>query len=358
MHIIGHLDMDAFFAAIEERNNPQFAGLPIVVGADPEGGQGRGVVSTANYAARAYNIRSAQPIRAAWQASEAAARRGLPRAVFLPGNFKTYGAVSHRIMAAIRQYSLLVQQRSVDEAYFDLTHAGTFRAAAAIARRLKDGILRTEGLTASVGLGPNELIAKIASDYRKPNGLTVVPPAAVPSFLNPLPLRAIPGIGPKAGQRLARCGLRLISDALPLPRADLQRILGHAWGDDLYDKLRGRGSESLASDGPAKSIGHNCTLRSDSLDPRLLIPQLTELCQRVSGRLTKDGFTSYRTVVLTVRLADFTTCTRARTLRRRARGEAPLIRTALRLLLPFLDRRENPHHKLIRLLGIRVEKMK
>ena len=178
MRIIGHLDMDAFFAAIEERDHPELKGRPVVVGADPAGGKGRGVVATANYPARVYGIHSAMPISRAWQLAEAARRRGRPATAFVRGSHRKYGEVSGRIMAILHHFAPVVEEASIDEAYLDLSFAGSFEAAAEICRSIKAEILAKERLTASMGLGPNKMVAKIASDFQKPDGLTVVTPEA------------------------------------------------------------------------------------------------------------------------------------------------------------------------------------
>jgi len=203
MRIIGHLDMDAFFAAIEERDHPELKGRPLVVGADPAGDLGRGVVSTANYPARAYGIHSAMPISTAWRLAEAARRRGRPATVFVPGSHRKYGQVSARIMAILHQFAPVVEGAGIDEAYFDLSFTGSYDRAADLARQIKAAILAQERLTASIGIGPNKMVAKIASDFQKPDGLTVVTAAEAEDFLAPLAVRKIPGIGPKTEQSLA-----------------------------------------------------------------------------------------------------------------------------------------------------------
>jgi DNA polymerase IV (DinB-like DNA polymerase) len=193
MRIIGHIDMDAFYAAVEERYHPELRGRPVVVGADPKGGRGRGVVTAANYAARKYGIRSALPISRAWRLAEAARRKGEPEAVFVRGDRSLYREVSGRIMAIIAQGADAFEEASIDEAYVDLSSLGGMERGEAHARALKERIFEREGLTCSVGLGPNKLVAKIASDARKPDGLTVVRPAEVQAFLDGLRIRVIPG---------------------------------------------------------------------------------------------------------------------------------------------------------------------
>jgi len=348
--------MDAFFAAIEERDHPELQGLPIVVGADPAQGKGRGVVSTANYAARQYGIHSALPISQAWRFSEQARRQGKPGAVFLGVNYRRYREVSARIMALVRRHSPLVEEASIDEAYFDLSNAGSFGRAAAICRQIKKEIKDQERLTASIGLGPNKLVAKIASDYRKPDGLTIVTPEEAEDFLEPLPVRKIPGIGPKAEQRLARQGIRIVRDLKKFSPEELQGWFGK-WGPELYDRIRGRHEAPLQEEYEPKSVGEQETFGTDTLDLQFLFDRLLHMCRHVRQRLLAEGFKTFRTVVVTVRFADFDTHSRAQTLTAATASLDRLRFTAMKLFMPFLDHRENPRRKLIRLLGVRLEKL-
>ncbi len=354
--IILHLDMDAFFAAVEERDEPRFARRPLVVGADPKGGKGRGVVSTANYAARKYGIHSAMPISEAWRRAEAAKKQGEPEAVFLGGSFKKYAEVSERIMALLRARAVIVEQVSVDEAFADISEMGNFGSAEKFARELKTEIQKKERLTCSVGIGPNKLIAKIASDRQKPNGLTVVGPELVEGFLAPLPIRVIPGIGPKTGAALARKGITTIAELQKLPLEVLVADFGK-WGSDLYGKARGEDDSPVEERGEAKSVGEQETFEEDTKDMNILTARLKSLASEVHRRFTKDGFKTFRTVVFTVRFADFETKSRAHTLSEPAHTRESLEFEALKLLLPFIDRRENPKGKKIRLIGVRVEKL-
>ena len=228
MHIIAHIDMDAFFAACEERYNPQFRGLPIVVGADPRQGRGRGVVSTSSYAARTFGIRSAMPISQAWRLAEEARLRGEPATIFLSDNYALYSEISERIMEIIRSARLNFsgknlggfEQASVDEAYlqweFKIQNS-EFRVdpwseAERRAKEIKKKIFEQEGLTCSIGIGPNKLVAKIASDFQKPDGTTIVRSDEVGTFLAPLSIRVIPGIGPKTEFELNRHGIQTIGE--------------------------------------------------------------------------------------------------------------------------------------------------
>jgi DNA polymerase IV (DinB-like DNA polymerase) len=356
MRIIAHLDMDAFFAAVEERDHPELKGLPLVVGADPDRGKGRGVVSTANYAARKYGIHSALPISTAWRLSEKAQRQGQPGAVFLGVNYRRYREISERIMALVRRHSPLVEEAGIDEAYFDLSGAGSFEGAAEICRQLQKEIREQERLTASVGLAPNKLVAKIASDFQKPDGLTIVTPEEAEGFLEPLGVRKIPGIGPKTEKRLAQEGIRFVRDLKKFSPEELQSRFGK-WGPELYDRVRGRHDSPLREEYEPKSVGEQETFGEDTRDLNLIFDCLLAMCGSVWKRLLAEGFGTFRTVVVTVRFADFDTHSRSHTLTAATDSPARLRFTAMKLLMPFLDRRENPRRKLLRLIGVRLEKL-
>ena len=357
MRIIGHLDMDAFFAAIEERDHPELEGKPIVVGADPKGGRGRGVVSTANYKAREYGIHSALPISIAWRMSEAARRKGLPPAVFLRVNFERYGEVSGRVMALLRAHAPHVEEASIDEAYFDLSFTGSYERATELCKTIKQEIKAQEKLTASVGVGPNKLIAKIAAGRQKPDGLTVVREQDAEAFLEPLPIGVIPGVGPKTEKRFQAMNVRTVADAKKLSQEDLREMLGK-WGVELYEQLRARDDSLLVEEWEPKSIGEQETFERDTLNPNFLRERLRALSEGVHQRFLRTGFHSFRTVTITVRFHDFETKTRSSTLKAPDAALETLHSEARRLLAPFLDRREeNPRGKPIRLLGVRVEKL-
>ncbi len=364
MRIIAHLDMDAFFAGIEERRHPRLAGAPIVVGADPLNGRGRGVVSTASYAARAYGIRSALPIGRAWRLAEAARAKGLPPAAFLEVDMPHYAEVSRRVMAILRRHVKEVEEASVDEAFLDLSSvaADPWARAEGVAREIKAAILREEGLTASVGIGPNKLVAKIASDREKPDGLTLVRGEEAADFLAPLPVRAIPGVGPKTEARLAALGARAVGDARRFSGDELRKLFGKG-GADLYEKLRGRDEAPLVLAWEAKSVGEQETFALDARDPKFLRARLAAIADGVLARVKEGGFRSFRGVALTVRFADFTTVSRATTFDQPIPADgSPAAREAmqfavLRLFMPFLDRRMNPDRKAVRLVGLRAEKL-
>lgn len=354
--IIVHLDMDAFFAAIEERDTPAFRGVPLVVGADPLGGKGRGVVSTSNYLARAYGIHSATPISTAWRLSEAARHAGKPPVTFISVDMPKYVRVSEEVMRMVRRFIVQVEQASIDEVYGDLSWTQSYEEAERICRRLKEAIASEVLLTASMGIGPNKLIAKIASGWQKPNGLTVVRDEEAQSFLAPLSVRAIPGIGPKTEAMLREKGIKIVDDLRRLPVHRLEQLLGKR-GVALYAKARGQDDSRVEEHSEVQSIGAQETFEFDTLDSQTLLNELDSLGKGVIDRLQREGFQGFRTVVLTVRFSDFTTKSRARTLAESVGDVATLRREALKLLLPFFDRRENPHCKPIRLLGLRLEKL-
>jgi len=356
MRIIAHMDMDAFFAAIEERDNPRFRGKPVVVGADPKGGAGRGVVSTANYAARKYGIRSALPISTAWRYAQAALQKGEPPTVFLSVNMKKYAEVSRRVMAILRAHAEHVEEASVDEAYADFSFAGSYEAARALAQKIKDEIKIKENLTASVGVGPNKLIAKIASDREKPDGLTMVREEEAEQFLEPLGIRTIPGVGPKTEMQFKAMKIFTVRDAKRLSEGELYELMGK-WGLELYRKLRGRDEAPIVEEWEVKSIGEQETFEIDTRDPHALTDVLRALADDVHRRFLGSGFRTFRAITITVRFADFTTKTRAATLPQPDARRETIAFESLRLFMPFLDARENPEKKSFRLLGVRVEKL-
>lgn len=354
--IIIHLDMDAFFAAIEERDTPAFRGVPLVVGADPLGGKGRGVASTSNYLARAYGIHSATPISIAWRLSETARRAGKPPVTFVSVDMPKYARVSDDVMRIVRRFIPKIEQASIDEAYGDVSWMKSYEEVEEVCGLLKQEIHAQQRLTASIGIGPNKLIAKIASGWRKPNGLTLVREEEAEAFLAPLSIRDIPGVGPKTEDMLKRKGIRIVADLRTLTVQQLEVLLGKR-GLDLYAKVRARDDSPIEEHAEPQSIGEQETFESDTLDSHILFTQLDELVGGVIDRLQHEGVHSFQTVVLTVRFADFSTTSRTRTLPMATNERGLLRREAMKLMLPFLDRRENPSRKHIRLIGLRVQKL-
>jgi DNA polymerase IV (DinB-like DNA polymerase) len=362
MRMIVHVDMDAFYAAVEERRNPALRDLPVVVGADPKEGKGRGVVMTANYRARQFGIHSALPISRAWRFAETARRRGEPATVFIQPNMPLYREVSGRLMQILRRHADAFEEASIDEAYLDVSSAENFPAARQRMTQLKDEIRDREGLGCSVGIAPNKLIAKIASGRQKPDGLTVVQPEEVADFLGPLPLRVIPGIGPKSEYFLHGKNLRIVEDLRQVSEAGLVEWFGK-WGQRLFEKVRGIDASEVSNEWTRKSLGEQETFDEDTLDRRLVGERLDRMAERIVGKLKANGFKGFRTVTVTVRFADFQTANRSRTLKDglRVDDEKQALRRlqeeALALLVPFFDARENPRGKPFRLVGLRVEKL-
>ena len=356
VRIVAHLDMDAFYASVEARYRPELRDRPVVVGADPKDGHGRGVVTAASYAARRYGIRSATPISRAWRLAEAARRRGEPEAVFVRDNRPLYVEVSERIMAMLTPQADAIEEASIDEAYLELTSLESFEAAVERARWLKREIGEREGLTCSIGIGPNKLVAKIASDFQKPDGLTVVEPAGVQDFLDPLPIRVIPGIGPKTERVLHERGQRFVRDLREVPEAQLVDWFGR-WGRDLHAKVRGISDSPVSNEWEPKSVGEQETFEVDSLDADFIFERLRALAREVFARVERQGILAFRTTTVTVRFTNFRTCSRAHTSREPLTTEEALYESAVKLLLPFLDERENPRRRKIRLIGLRAEKL-
>jgi DNA polymerase IV (DinB-like DNA polymerase) len=360
MRIIVHVDMDAFYAAVEERLNPALRDVPVAVGADPKEGKGRGVVTTANYMARKFGIRSALPISRAWRFAEAARKRGEPATVFIRPNMALYREVSGRIMQILEVYADAFEEASIDEAYLDVSSRENFAAATEHMIRLKAEIREREGLGCSVGIGPNKLIAKIASGHQKPDGLTIIAPENVASFLDPLPIRVIPGIGPKSEHFLHERKLRIVADLRQVPQATLTEWFGK-WGQRLFEKASGIDDSEVSNEWTRKSLGEQETFEEDTRSQSIVLERLDLMAERIIAKLRGKEFKGFRTVTVTIRFGDFQTANRSRTIKDGIRiGDDALRRLkeeARSLIQPFFDNRENPRRKAFRLIGLRVEKL-
>jgi DNA polymerase-4 len=298
--------MDAFFAAVEQRDHPELRGLPVIVGADPKGGRGRGVVSTASYEARRFGVGSAMPISRAW--------RACPHAIYLPPDMERYARESERVMAVLRRATDLVEPVSIDEAFLDVTASErALGSGEAVARRIKDDIRNETRLTASVGVATSKLVAKVASDMRKPDGLVVVSPGGEAAFLGPLPVRRLWGVGPRMEEALARLGVVTIGDLAAVDPARLERRLG-THGHDLQQLARGIDSRPVVGEGEeAKSLGQEHTFDHDTDEQERLRAMLLSLSDAVARRLRSHGLEA-RTLTLKYRDETFRTRTHARTL--------------------------------------------
>ncbi|MEW8097561.1 MAG: DNA polymerase IV [Candidatus Thiodiazotropha endolucinida] len=302
--LIMHIDLDAFFASIEQRDYPEYRGRPLVVGAKP--GK-RGVVATCSYEARRYGVRSAMPI------SEAV-RRLPPETVYLRPSMTRYGEVSRQIMQALEGISPAVEKVSVDEAFLDIS--GMQRLIGppeVIGRRAKAVILAGVGLTASVGIGPNRLIAKLASDYQKPDGLTIVLADQVQAFLDPQPLTVLRGLGAKSAPVLQRIGLRTVADVRRLTLLELRRHLGDLAGTKIHEQAHGIASDRIHLDSERKSISKETTFNEDITDPKIVRDTLHWAAQEV-GYITRQEGRRGSIVTIKIRFQGFETHTRSRTL--------------------------------------------
>ncbi|MGD0576607.1 MAG: DNA polymerase IV [Candidatus Staskawiczbacteria bacterium] len=364
--IIAHLDMDAFFASVEEAATPAFLDKPIVVGSEIINGRGRGVVSTANYKARAYGIHSALPITIAWRLSEKAKSEGKPPAIFLPVDFELYNKVSNHIHEIIKKHSKLVEQASIDEFYFDLSFAKSFKKAKSICEKIKKEIKNTEKITCSVGIAPNKLISKIAAGINKPNGMLLIEEKNVHKFLNPLPIREVPGIGPKTAGLLYIEDIQTIKDLSALSMKKLTELLGNKHGESIYYKSRGIDNDPITEFHEVKSIGEQTTFSQNTLEAKIICDNFLLLCDNVFKRFQESNFTKFKTITITIRFADFQTQTSSKSFKESftknktlfaGRGKKQFELEILKLVLPFLDRRQNPRQKPIRLIGVRVEKL-
>jgi len=336
--IILHLDMDSFYASVEIRKRPDLAGKPVIIGADPKHGKGRGVVATCSYKAREFGVRSAMPISHAYTLC--------PHAVYLPPDFPLYVHASADVMAILRIPGYPFEQVSIDEAFLDITARGSYPEAEKLARHLKERIRNELGLTCSVGIGPSKLVAKIASDFHKPDGLTVVPPETVTGFLAPLPVRKIPGIGQKSESELSGLGIRTIGDLAAINVQVLLARFGKG-GAGLQELALGNDGGIVAErDGP-RSVSRETTFEEDTDDPRILGAALDELVRDVHRTLREDGL-RFRTVTVKVRYTGFVTKTKARSVSHYTDDIKTIASTGRSLMNELLVDRK------IRLVGLRL----
>jgi DNA polymerase-4 len=335
-----HLDLDAFFAAVEQRDKPSLRGKPVVVG----GVGGRGVVSTASYEARKYGVRSAMSTREA--------RSRCPHAAFLSGRFHAYRTASDRVMGVLRETSPLVEPLSLDEAFVDLAAAGLddleIPTVTALAERLREQVAEvTGGLTASVGVGSSKFIAKVASELDKPDGLVVVPPGTEMDLLRPMHVSVIPGVGPATTERLRRAGIHTVADLQGISEDELVRLLGSAHGHSLHHLGHARDDRPVVAERETKSVSVEGTYDTDLTDRKLMAALLTRQARSVSERLRAGGLAG-RTVTIKVRLHDFTTLNRSTTIGSPTDAPTTIGRLAV-ALLQDLDTTGG-----VRLLGVGV----
>lgn len=338
--MIMHVDMDHFYTAIEERRRPELKGKAVVVGADPKEGEGRGVVYTSNYEARKFGVRSGMPISRAWKMC--------PSAIYLPPDFVEYVDVSSRIMSVLRRHADKFEQWGIDEAFLDVSsRVKSPEDAEALARQIKKEIYETERLTCSIGIGPNKIIAKTASDLQKPDGLTIVRDEEAEAFLAPLPVRKLLWVGRKTEQRLTTMGIKTIGDLAHHDPTVLAETFG-VIGNQLYLMAHGIDSSEVEERSEAKSISRETTFEEDTSDYDLVLRRSDELSEEVHRDATSQKL-FFKTVTVKVRYENFETHIHSKTLPLMTDREQELKKTARELIKPFFK-----PGKRIRLIGVRV----
>ena len=338
--IIFHMDMDHFYTAVEEREHPEYRGKPVVVGADPKEGKGRGVVSTSNYEARKAGVRSGMPISRAWKLC--------PEAIYLPPNFPLYIKVSKEIMEIAQKYADKFEQWGIDEAFLDVSErVKDYAEAEAVATQIKREISKKEQLTCSIGIGPNKLIAKIASDYQKPDGLTVVREGEAEAFLAPLPVRKLLWVGRKTEAKLKEMGINTIGDLARYDPTALTEKFG-VMGTHMHLMARGIDRSEVEPRTEVKSISHETTFEEDTDDADIVLQALDRLSEEVCREVVNQSL-FFKTVTIKVRYENFETHTRSKTLAFMTNRLQDLKKTARELLQVYLrqDRK-------VRLIGVRV----
>ncbi len=331
-----HIDMDAFFAAVEEKKNPALIGKPVVIGGGGNPNK-RGVVSTANYEARKYGIHSAMPLRTAYKLC--------PHAVFLPVDYEAYSAVSQQFKSVLLSITPVMENAGIDEVFLDVSELS--ETSEIIAARIKTGIKEKTGLTCSIGIAPNKLLAKIASDLRKPDGLTILNETDIESQLWPLPIRKLYGIGPKTEAHLKNIGIETIGQLASLPLEKLIENFGNSYGQYLYDASRGIDDSPLITHWEPKSISRETTFQEDVKNWQVIARTLAELTKEVVADMQDEGYRA-KTVTIKIRFSDFQTLTRAKTMADYTDAEEEIRKAAFACLKSI------ELNKRVRLIGVRA----
>ena len=337
---IFHVDLDAFYASVEQRENPALFGKPLIIGADPKEGKGRGVVVACSYEARQHGIRSGQPISIAY--------RLMPQAIYLRPDFETYEDVSSDIMSFLRKYADKFEQASVDEAYMDVTQVSArYGGPVELANRIKLETKELFGLTCSIGIAPNKSAAKIASDMQKPNGLTFIDEAHIREILAPLPVSKISGIGSKTESSLRELGIVTIGDLAKASPALLHAKFGKSavW---LWAIANAEERVEVEENFTMQSIGAEHTFEEDTADWTIIDRELTALSETVYNRLAEERM-AFRTVVLKIRFRGFETHTRNKSLKFSTTDKSVILETVRELCAEFM-----PMKREIRLVGVRI----
>ncbi len=341
--VILHIDMDAFYASVEQRENPALRGKPVIVGADPKGGKGRGVVAGCSYEARKLGVHSAQPISLAY--------RLCPNGAYVRPNFTLYEQASEKVMDLLRQFTDKLEPMSIDEAFMDISEKVTsFEEAAALASKIKLEVKEKAQLTCSAGVATNKSLAKIASDFKKPDGLTVVTPEKVREFLAPLPVGKVSGIGKKSTEVLRKMGIVTVADLAATHPSRLTDVFGK-YGTRLWQVANGIDEDEVVTSWTPKSISSETTFEEDMADRNKVMEAFTSLIDDVHSRVLSQKFL-FRTVGIKVRLEDFTTFTRAKTHGRYTKDKEVIEEYVSKLFSEFEGSRK------IRLVGVRVANLR
>lgn len=338
--IIMHMDLDAFYASVEEREHPEFKGNPVIVGADPKNGTGRGVVATCNYSAREFGVRSAMPISKAWKLC--------PNGIYVWPNFLLYGKVSYDIMSIARKHADKFQQVSIDEAFLDATgKVRDYEEAEKLAEKIKREILNKEKVTCSIGIGPNKLIAKLASDYKKPYGTTVVEPKDIKRFVSKLGVRKLPGIGPKTEIVLKEMKMETVEQ---LAKADVKTLVDTfgVFGHRMHEMALGIDEDDVTEDYEIKSIGREVTFEEDVSNPEIIFAAIDKMVDEFHQDILSSDI-QFKTISIKIRFENFETHTRAKTLDFYTNDKKIIKDGAKYLSRQFLN-----IGRKIRLIGVRV----
>lgn len=344
--VIFHIDFDYFFAQCEEIRRPDLKTRPVAVCVYSDRGGDSGAIATANYLARRYGVNSGMPIKFAKKKLE-----DVPEAVFLPTDFEYYGEISENAMGIIRKHADIFEYVGRDEAYLDVTNRTDhdFKRAAHLAQQLKNSLRTTIKLSSTIGISSNKLVSKIASGYKKPDGLTIVEPQDIESFLSPLPIRTIPGIGKKSEEKFSEMNLETISQLRSVDVFTLNGLFGRKVGSYIYNAARGIDDDPVSPRHDPIQYSRIVTLKQDSKDFDFLVKDLEKLCDDLHETIIKDNIL-FKSVGIQFVQSDLSNRTKSKTLRNHTSSLDELKKTVIQLLRESLEDQELP----IRRLGVRV----
>ncbi|MGQ0639059.1 MAG: DNA polymerase IV [Nitrososphaerota archaeon] len=347
--IVFHVDFDYFYAQCEELRKPELKTKPVAVCVFSDRGGDSGAIATANYVARKYGVKSGMPIKFAKKKLE-----GMPEAVFLPTDFDYYSEVSQKAMNTIKEYADIFEYVGKDEAYLDVSKrtGGSFVNAGHLAQQLKNAVRNSTKLSCTIGVSINKLVSKIASDFKKPDGLTIVLPERMEAFLDPLPIRVIPGIGKKTEEKFAEMELETISDLKKLDVFSLNSMFGRKTGAYIYNAARGIDDEPVSQRQEATQYSRITTLKQDSKDYDFLAKDLERLCEDVHATILKDNVL-FKSVGIQFVQSDLSNKTRSKTLKNSTSSLDELKKTALQLLRESLE----DQSMLVRRIGVKVSEL-